>query len=73
MDFLKKKNKLKAVYDDDLVDYLKSLNLYDGVTEGKFLCKYCGNRITIESLEVMVPKGNKVEFICDNENCLNQL
>ena len=71
--FSKRTNKLKAVYDGDLIKYLKSIGVYDLVCAGKHLCKYCGNKITIENIEVLIPKDKKIEFVCSNKNCLNQL
>ncbi len=68
-----KRNRLKAVYEDDLIGYLKSIGVYDEITQGNRRCVYCGNHITLENLEVIVPKGRIVEIICNNENCLNQL
>lgn len=71
--FAKHKNKLKAVYEDDLIGYLKSVGVYQDILEGKYLCKYCGSKITLENLEIMVPEEREIKFICDNKNCLNQL
>lgn len=62
------------VYEDDLIKYLKSIGLYDGIKEGKYLCTYCGNKITLENLEVIIPKDmGGVEIVCSNKNCLNQI
>ncbi len=69
----RKKNNLKAVYDDDLVNYLKSVGLYDAISSGSHLCKYCGKPITTDSLEVIVPKKDGPIFVCNNKNCLNQM
>ena len=71
--FSGKKNTLKAVYDSDLVGYLKSLGLYESIIAGKHLCTFCGNKITLDNLEIIVPKDNGVEFVCNNPNCLNQI
>jgi hypothetical protein len=71
--FRKNNSALKAVYEDDLIGYLKSIDIFDDVVGGKHLCVYCGNKITIGSLEVIVPKGDKVDIVCNNKNCLNQL
>jgi hypothetical protein len=68
----KAKDKLKLVYDDDLIKYLKSIGYYDSIISQKELCRHCGNKITIENLEIIVPGGNKIEFVCSNKNCLNQ-
>lgn len=66
-------SKIKAVYEDDLVGYLKSIGVYDDMQAGNLLCKFCGNKITNENLEVIVPSDTGVEIVCNNKNCLNQL
>ena len=66
-------NNLKAVYEDDLLGYLKSIGIYSDIESGKILCKYCGNKITFENLEVIVPTENGVAVVCNNKNCLNQM
>jgi hypothetical protein len=71
--FKKNKGALKAVFDEDLVKYLKSVGLYEDIISGSYLCIYCGNKITLENLEVIVPKSSRVEIVCNNKNCLNQL
>lgn len=71
--FTKQKNTLKAVYEDDLVGYLRSIGLYDAIVSSKQRCIFCGNKITLNNLEVIVPKGNAVNIVCSNKNCLNQL
>lgn len=64
---------LKAVYEDDLMKYLESVGLLSEIEAGRVLCKYCGNPITLENLEVIVPNQGEIEVVCNNKNCLNQL
>ena len=71
--FSKNTDKMKLVYDDDLIKYLKSIGFYDDIISGKCLCKYCGNKITIDNLEIIIPNQKEVEFVCNNKNCLNQM
>jgi len=71
--FSKSKDTLKAVYEDDLVGYLQSVGLYNDIISGRRLCVFCGNPITLENLEVIVPNGNEIDIVCSNKNCLNQL
>lgn len=71
--FNKITNSIKAVYEDDLIGYLKSTGLYNKIVAGELRCVYCGNPITLENLEIIVPKGKEVELVCKNKNCLNQL
>jgi len=71
--FNKSKNDVKAVYDANIVSYLKSIGFYDKIIRGEQLCLFCGNKITIENLEIIIPKDNKINFVCNNKKCLSQL
>lgn len=71
--FRKNNSGLKAVYEDDLVGYLKSIGIYDAVLHGEHLCKFCGNAITVDNLEVIIPSASDIQIICSNKNCINQL
>jgi hypothetical protein len=71
--FRKQSLGLKAVYEDDLVGYLRSIGIYDAVMRGEYLCKFCGNSITIENLEVIIPAASGIQIVCSNKNCINQL
>ena len=76
MDFVFKKRKrssVKAVYEDDLVTFLQANNLYKPIIEGTYRCRHCGNVITIESLEVVVPTGTIITMVCSNPKCLSQI
>lgn len=68
-----KSSRLKAVYEDDLQEYLKSLGILESVKRGDILCRFCGNAISLESLEVIVPEDGEIKLVCSNKNCLNQL
>ena len=71
--FRKNNNGLKAVYEDDLIGYLKSIGIYDAIVRGEHLCKFCGNAITIENLEVIIPSASGIQIVCDNKNCIHQI
>jgi hypothetical protein len=68
-----KKNNLKVVYEDDLIRYLKSIKVYDAIMRGDRLCIFCGNKITINNLEVIIPNNSNIDIVCNNRNCLNQI
>jgi hypothetical protein len=70
--FHKNNSGLKAVYEDDLIGYLKSIGIYDAVVRGEHLCKFCGNAVTTENLEVIIP-ATPIQIVCNNKNCINQL
>lgn len=68
-----KSSRLKAVYEDDLESYLKSLGILESVKRGDLLCRFCGNVISFDNLEVIVPEDGEIKLICSNRNCVNQL
>lgn len=73
MFWFQKKKKLKAVYEDDLVQYLKSTGLYSRIILGELKCRFCGKKITLSNLEIIFPTKKGIKIICNNKNCLNQM
>lgn len=61
--------KVKAVNSDDMMDLLKSLNVYDDVINGLYKCSFCCKDISINNIGAIFPSENKVAFSCDDENC----
>ncbi len=68
-----KKNKIKMIYDSDLVTLLKSINEYNNIIDKKIKCLYCNNLVTIENLQVILPIKRDIKFICSNIDCLKKL
>lgn len=68
-----KKTQVKAVYDADLKNLVKSLGLDIGIENGKYKCKYCGTIISLENLQVILKENSKIKFICSNLECLSKL
>lgn len=64
-----KDNQMKMVLDNDLVKLLQSLKVLDGVNGGKYKCLFCGNKITIDNIDSIVPHEGMVQFTCDNPDC----
>lgn len=75
MRFFSKKEKIrvKAVHEKDFDKYLKSLGVYDAIVQGKAKCQFCGEIITLESLQAVVPCDDEICFVCQNPKCINQL
>ncbi len=71
--FRKEKTKIKAVNDQDLIPYLKSLGVYEQIKEGKILCKFCGNKVSFKNLQALFPCGQDICFVCTNVKCLIKL
>ena len=64
------KDRMKAVYDDDLGELLSSLGLVESVEQGKVRCRVCGEQQSIDSIGVLVPNGDRVEVVCSDPECL---
>ncbi len=71
--FGKEKTKIKAVSDQDLASYLKALGVYEQIKEGKVLCKFCGNKISLDNLQALFPCEHRICFVCSNAKCLTQI
>lgn len=68
-----KENKMKAVHDKDLENLLKSLHVYENVINGKYSCIFCGNEITLDNIDSIVPYDESVQFTCDKLECHQKL
>lgn len=64
-----KDSKMKVVHDKDLENLLNSLNVYEDVLNGKHKCLFCGQIITIDNIDSIVPYHQTVQFTCDKQEC----
>jgi hypothetical protein len=71
--WLRNTSGLKAVQDNDLVGYLKSLGVYDDVLNGKITCVFCGEKINLDNLQALFPKDDKVAMVCSKIICLDKI
>lgn len=70
---LMNKGEIKAVHDDDLQVFLKSLGVYDDVQNRKYQCHYCGKIIDLDNLQCVFPHDGKVCFCCAEEECYRMM
>jgi len=68
-----KKMRIKAVYDADLKNLVKSLGLDMGIENGEYKCKYCGTIISFENLQAILKENSEIKFICSNFECLSKI
>lgn len=62
--------KIKAVFDSELAKVLSDLKLIDKINNGEVKCFLCGDKITLESLQYIVPKNKKIVISCNKANCI---
>jgi hypothetical protein len=67
------REKLKAVHDDDLDQFLSSIGVLDQIKKGYYHCIVCNTQITLENLGAVFPKDNKINFLCDRLSCLDKM
>lgn len=67
------KKRVDAVYDDDLLELLDSLELKNRFLHGKLTCAFCGEIITWDNLHSIFPDSGSVKFSCTKSDCVNQL
>lgn len=68
-----KNTEMLAVHDDDLIQLLKALKKYDDVVSGNNRCIFCQKTINISNIGSIIPICDKIEFSCNDDNCLNFL
>ena len=67
------REKLRAVHDNDLEEFLFSIGVLDQIKSGHHHCMICDTAITIENLGAVYPKENKINFVCDRPSCLSNM
>jgi hypothetical protein len=67
------RDKLSAVHDNDLEEFLSSIGVLNQIVDGHYNCIICNINITLENLGAIYPKDNKINFICDRLSCLDQI
>lgn len=66
-------NTVKAVYSDDLDDFLVSNNLMEDFVNRRIKCKYCEKVITRHNLFALIPENNSLAFCCDEPECTEKM
>ena len=70
---IKHKESIKAVIEEDLETYLKSLGLYQQVLDNNIKCRFCGEKITFDNLQAIIPLDDKIYIVCDRYNCMEKI
>ena len=70
---MKKKHRIQAVLDDDLEDVLKNLGLLTALQNNELRCCVCGDTVSQDTLQGIVPKGKTQEVLCSKPECLKKL
>ena len=65
-----KKKRINAVYDDDLITFLRSIGEYSKLQRGKCHCFSCKTIVSEKNIAAIFPQSGSVKYICNNPKCL---
>ena len=67
------KNKISAVFKEDLQKLLMSINEIDPLEKGERICKVCSKVILLENIQLIIPRqANTFDYICDSPICVEE-
>jgi len=67
------KDKIPAIFKEDLQKLLQSINEKEPIEKGERLCKVCSKVISLENIQLIIPRqGNTFDFICDSPICVEE-
>ncbi|MDE5492238.1 hypothetical protein [Elizabethkingia meningoseptica] len=67
------KDKIPAIFKEDLQKLLQSINEKEPIEKGERLCKVCSKVISLENIQLIIPRqGNTFDFICDSPVCVEE-
>ena len=67
------KNEIKAIYNEDLEEFLQSVGELDPINKGERFCKTCGSPVSLNNIQMVIPrKGYPYEYVCDSVICVEQ-
>ena len=67
------KTNLNVVHDNDLIDLLKKLNLFEKIQKGELRCKFTDTVITIQNLHSIFPESGSIKLVCDSPQAIKKL
>jgi hypothetical protein len=67
------KQPLAAVHDDDLVDFMEGLEIYDLFLRREVKCAFCKDTITWDNLHSFFPDSGAVKCSCTKPDCIEKL
>lgn len=63
------KNRIHAIHDRDLLEFLTKFNLVKKIEDGEIMCPECNCLITLENIGFIKIIKNKPRICCDNILC----
>jgi hypothetical protein len=64
---------LKAVHTTDLSGIFEKLGLSENFNQGKIICNFCHDVITLENIGSLKKLSGEIIFTCNKSTCYNEL
>jgi len=64
--------RVRAVHEDDLDNFLDSLDLLQALVNGTLRCLICGRTIDRDNLLCVIPIGDSIEVCCNDFKCYEE-
>jgi len=68
-----RKHKIRAVHDDDLLKFLDSVGLRRPIEAGEINCHVCGEPISLDTLQAVLPINKEIAVICSRPACVKSI
>ena len=62
--------KIPAVLDEDLAVFLADIGEMERVVAGKVRCLVCEATLNLDTIQLVVPVGRRVSYVCSSQPCL---
>lgn len=66
-------NVLRAVHDDDLIQFLQSIGLHRPIIDGDVRCYFCSEVVTLANFLAAFPLSGTIKAVCNKPDCLKKL
>jgi hypothetical protein len=68
---MKKQERVLAVFDEELINLLGSLNELPKIESGERFCNICNDTILFNNISIIVPQEDKkVIYVCNKPSCV---
>jgi len=67
------KTNLNVVHDNDLIDLLKKLKLFEKIQMGQLKCKFTATVITFQNLHSIFPESGDIKLVCNSPEAIKKL
>ncbi len=61
---------IHTIHDDDLNNFLNSINYLKKIKSGQIKCAFCKEIITTENLNSIFPDSGEIKFSCSKPKCM---